>query len=578
MNRYIRCLLAAMLAAGLSVGCSLEETVTSNSTRKTYYKDVMQIRTGLNGCYNPIRSIFSGSSFFEMTECAADIMRLDISTQYNATCDISPSRPGVASTVWQYGYNGVMRCNEMADIIAGTLEKGYVTAEEAEPLMAEAKVLRAFFYYLLTSTFGDVPFYTEAVTEENRARIARLPRMSADSTRNFLIDELMEELMPESEGGKEALPLMRTYGQSTEYRAGAALGLMVAGKFCMWNERWEDAISILSVLESPSMYGSYKDNPESFGAAYPLTDIPFSQKYTKESIFELGNSVEPYGLQNNGTLAVFCMPTRGYTDADSKDDKEEESIEEGATDVVTDIYCGIGVPELGKYARTYTSIRPTAYYYTQLMRYASSDLRSGEYSNGAKAARGGSGNLAWRWEGYAPEDTVRAEKSVRWFKAGTNTSTNLSATTCPWLGNKFWCFDMYNNKDSNNYKIFRYAGALLNLSEAYLMGRGDMQTACDYLNIIRVRAGLEKLTPASVGGSPEALMEEIRQECARELFGEYQRKFDLVRWGIWYERTLMYNDCKYIKDYIRPHHEYWPIPAEQVTYSSGALDNDAYKE
>ena len=105
---------------------------------------------------------------------------------------------------------------------------------------------------------------------------------------------------------------------------------------------------------------------------------------------------------------------------------------------------------------------------------------------------------------------------------------------------------------------------------------GDMDGACDYLNITRTRAGLDKLTPSAVGNNASALMEEIRMECARELFGEFQRKFDLVRWGIWYERTQLYNDGTYIQEFIRPCHRYWPIPSDQVTYSGYALDNKEY--
>ena len=129
--------------------------------------------------------------------------------------------------------------------------------------------------------------------------------------------------------------------------------------------------------------------------------------------------------------------------------------------------------------------------------------------------------------------------------------------------------------DSNNYKYFRFADALLMLSEAHLRA-GNLETAVKYLNITRVRAGLDKLTVSSTGGNIEALMEEIRLERARELFGEFQRKYDLVRWGIWYERTVQYNDGMYLHDYIKPCHRYLPIPQDQVTYSHGALDNNEY--
>ena len=73
-------------------------------------------------------------------------------------------------------------------------------------------------------------------------------------------------------------------------------------------------------------------------------------------------------------------------------------------------------------------------------------------------------------------------------------------------------------------------------------------------------------------------MSEIRNEYARELFGEYHRKFDLVRWGIWYEQTRACTASSPLLLYIKPYKKFYPIPAEQVTYSGGALNNDDYNE
>ena len=167
------------------LGCSLKEEVVSNSTRHTYYRNEIQVRTGLSGCYTPARNFICNSGFWQMTECATDLISMSVSNQYNANCDVSPSRPGIASTVWSNGYTGVMRCNEIIDVLT---ESEYFTDEQKLPWIAEAKVLRALYYYFLTSTFGDVPFYTEAVTEQNRSKIASLPRMSASETRDYIID------------------------------------------------------------------------------------------------------------------------------------------------------------------------------------------------------------------------------------------------------------------------------------------------------------------------------------------------------------------------------------------------------
>ena len=554
-------LLVTMTAVFSMTGCSLKERLISDSETKDYYTTTAEVRTGLNACYNAIRAQLAGNGFWEATECATDLMILNQSMRYDATLDISPTKPAIASSVWQYSYLGVMRANGMLAAIDRSVTRGCFSDDEALPLRGEAVVLRAFFYYLLTCTFGDVPYYTEEVTYENRPRIASLPRMSADDTRDSLIAELEHYLFPESLGGLEALELRRSYDGTSVSRLGAAAGLMIAAKFCLWNRRWDEAVKVIGVLED--IYGHYSDSPSSFGVDYPLSDVPFSKKYVPESILELPNTFEEYGLQVTGNIAMIASPSHNYGSPEGSDDEFTH----------TDVYDGIGIPELGSDARISTPARPTTYCFMTVLPYSGPDLRSGDYSDGASSSRNGSGNLAWRWKGYASDDNERLPEGseVRWFKASPK------ANNRPWLGNKFWCYGMYYTQDSNNYKFFRFADALLMKAEAYLM-LGDHDMAAKYLNITRTRAGVEPLTFASVGGNIDAFMEEIRLERARELFGEFQRKFDLVRWGIWYERTSAYNDGMYLPGFIRPYHRYLPIPAEQVTYSGGALDNREYEQ
>ena len=555
-------IIAIIALAAAAASCSLKEEFTSYTKQEDFYTDKLQIQSGINACYNMIRSIFGGSSMWMTTECTTDLMYLNDPNAYNAILNISPAQPSFAATIWKYSYSGIMRANAMMAAIDNAWTNDVLTDDEALAFKGETVVLRAFFYYLLTSSFGDVPFYTETVTEDNREKIASLPRMSASDTRDYLINELSEYV--------DYLPQKRSYDAPYENRAGAALGMMLAAKFCLWNERWDDAIEILGRLED--IYGHYEDSPERFGVDYLLSDVPFGRKFTRESIFEMQNEYSEYGIQQTVTLAIYATP--------SKSNKAvvvsgEEGDEESDTEyIISDNYNGICIPELGKNARISISARPTTYYFQTVLTYDSPDLRSGEYSCGATSARGGSGNLAWRWSGFAADDVDRfpENRSVRWF-----TTTGSKAVGRPWLGNKFWCMGMYYTLDSNNYRLFRFADALLMLAEAHLRA-GHVDRAMNYLNITRVRAGLPELSAASTGGNLEALMEEIRLERARELFGEFQRKFDLVRWGIWYERTMQYNEGTYLNEFIKPCHRYLPIPQDQVTYSHGALDNKEYQD
>lgn len=540
----------ALLIFG-AMSCSLKEKITSYTEGDKYYRSVEQIKTGLNACYSPLKLIYTNMGFWEMCECATDLMYLNIDNQIDAVCDIAPARPGAASLVWQRGYQGVSRTNSMIYYTDRAVSEGYIDENEAAPLYAEAAVLRSFYWYLLTSTFGDVPFYTERVTEENRTKIVKLPRMSAAEIRTFCIEELRKNL--------SAMPARRTYDSGTDYRVGRALGLMLGGRLCLWNKDWDGALEFFGQLET--IYGDLSQ--------YPLSDVPFSVKYSRESIWEVPNIYEANGLQIVGTLASWTTPLRAQNIV---------SDEFAQEDIISDIYYGIGIPELGSHAMTYTSVRPTPFLCQNLLPYLSDDLRSGEYSNGAKTARGGSGNLAWRWLGYDPDDAGRTgEKQVMFFgsKNADGTWARMNQSSTPWLGNKFWCPDMRSTRDANNYKIFRYAGAVLGLAEANLM-KGDVASSLHYLNMVRSRAGLSDLSLADVGGNADLLMEEIRRECAKELLGEYNRKFDLVRWGIWYERTRQYNTGSLISQNVRPCNRYWPIPADQVAASGGVLTNKEY--
>jgi hypothetical protein len=95
------------------------------------------------------------------------------------------------------------------------------------------------------------------------------------------------------------------------------------------------------------------------------------------------------------------------------------------------------------------------------------------------------------------------------------------------------------------------------------------------LNEVKVRAGLDPMNSVS---SKDALLEEIQRERGRELLGEFQRKFDLVRWGVWYNQTYNYTDFATVRANILHCHEYYPIPDQQVIASKHNLTNDEYKK
>ena len=290
LKKYL--LAATATAALLFSACDLDEHPTSFVGPKDYYKTRAQCLAGLNACYIPINSIYD-YCFLIMTEGVTDLMYITSGTK-DAQLDISPAKPLNGAKIWTQCYKGVMYCNSTIAAIERSPLSDIEEASEADrqPLLAEGMVLRSFYYWLLTCVFGDVPFYTKEVADNSvMMEIARLGRMPAKDTRDYLIDEL-----------KRYVPFMDQVRSSeiADNRMGAAVGWMLAAKMAMWNKQWDTALEALGELEK--IYGTLDQ--------YPLSDIPFRMKNTPESILEIQHSYTSGGLIYTSNYACICMPTR----------------------------------------------------------------------------------------------------------------------------------------------------------------------------------------------------------------------------------------------------------------------------
>lgn len=489
-KKFIYIVITCVVMITLPVACSLDETPTSFTNHDSYYKTEAQCISGLNSCYIPLKSIYT-YTYLIATEGVTDLMHIKSGT-LDAQLNISPAQPRFGQTMWTQGFKGVMYCNAVIDGI----NKSPLNDEVKIPLLAEGMVLRAYYYWFLTCTFGDVPFYTEHIAdEETLDRIAKYGRMPAKDTWDYLIKELLE-YVPKMEQIRSS--------EIKENRVGAAMGWMLIGKLSQWNHEWETARDAMLKLEN--IYGDLME--------YSLEDIMLRNKNTAESIFEVQFTYSETGLKVTTNSAAICMPTRNkdYT------------------------YDGIEIKELGNTATTWTALRPNTYFFQSLQTRKGTDKRKDL-------------NMAWEYQ---------------------NKQFNSTASV-PWLGPKFWCPDMFNTSDFNNQKVFRYADAILMQAENY-MELNDQTESIRYLNMVRERAGITPYTFRNW----DALREEIQKERGRELLGEYQRKYDLVRWGIWYQMTYDYTDYESVKTNMLPCHEYYPIPDVEVIYSGYNLDNKAY--
>ena len=559
------------LAALVFSACNLQEEPDSFVDHETFYENVMQCRAAVNSCYNSMKPIFTANYMMAVEGCT-DLWYCTSST-VDAILDVSPAKPQMGKNVWQYGYQGVMRCNECIDCILNSK----VEDEKKMPLVAEAVVLRAFYYYILTSFFGDVPYYTERVKDiATLEKVRRLPRMSAVETRQALYDDINEHM--------QYLPQQRTC-EDKEARAGAALGYMLMAKFAMWNQQWDEALTPLLKLEE--LYGDLQQ--------YPLHEIMWRYKNVPEGIFELQLNYAPDGVQYYGNVACIMMPPH-----------------QGKG-----VFNGVFLSEYGDTMTAWASLRANNYFGIFRPAYAktpdavqkkeqSGYEQAGLYNplpltyddNAVDEDKNGINDNVFFTSGqyrYYVQLDKEAAKTGK-FADGTPVDKRIqyklglgdvdSESTIgkdytfeyvrqwgvPWPGPQFWCPGIISTYDGNNYRLFRYADAILMLAECYCE-KGDDTESLKYLNMVKERAGIPAYENFS---SFEELTIEIRNERGRELAGEFMRKYDLVRWGIWYEQTFTYTNYGKLKDNMKPCHRYYPIPDTQCGLSGGALTNDEY--
>ena len=478
---------------------------------ENYFRNYTECQSVLNGCYMPLNSLCN-ANLFVVTEGQSDLVYLGGSNMNDAYLDFSPATPRYGSTAWQQGYLGVARCNYAIWGIEHAPE-GAISDSEKIQLLCEAKALRGFYYLFLTNMFGDVPFYFDPIlTMEDQDRIGSMGRMPAKDTRDALIEDLME-IAP--------LATQTRTSDNLGARAGASLAYMIVAKCAMWNASqdnagsnspyWNKALEAIAAIEA--IYGDF--------SKYDYKEnVMFRNKNTPESIFEVQHAYRQGGISYTSNLAGRCIPTKLVV----KDGKP--------------YYDGVLIEELGTQANPNTVIRPNKAFVEKQGRYTT-DIRAHV-------------NMAW---GYGGVNFADASE----FK--------------PYMGPKFWCPNIQMNLDGNNYKLYRYADAMLMKAEC-LCETQKYDSAITYLNKTRTRAGLN----AWVDATPKNLRDEIRTERARELFGEFQRKFDLVRWGIYYETVKAKNDYSSLKNNLKPCHRYYPIPDTEVAKSKYALDNKEYEQ
>lgn len=174
---------------------------------------------------------------------------------------------------------------------------------------------------------------------------------------------------------------------------------------------------------------------------------------------------------------------------------------------------------------------------------------------------------------YQPEDE-RREVSLSWGYNGQLFNRGSKGDR-PWFGPKFWDLTANRTASEKNFYFLRYADVIMILAEA-ANELGNTSEAIAHLNMIKERAKADLIT-SSDNLSQSQLRNEIMEERAREFVGEFQRKWDLSRWGTLVDAIgRIADDNADGVTNVQAHHNLFPVPYDEIVKNRNLTQNPGY--
>lgn len=306
MRTRIQHILVIVFAALLITACSedfLNKEPLVDNVIENFYKTGSDAIYATNAAYTPLQWEFNNTYFSEWM--LGDIVSDDALKGGNGISDMgdifllenfngTPSNE-ILLEFYRAQYQGINRSNLAINNIPAIPVDEDMDESLKKRLIAEAKFLRAFYYFRLVKVFGGVPKVTRSLSPSEYA----MPRAHKDTIYNLIYKDLLS-----------AIPhLWKKYDYEPEdmgrVTKGAAQALLM--KAYLYNKRWDDARAWGDSIIASSVYGlnnSYADN------------FTLAGENGIESVFEIQYMEEPtsdYGEGNGftrGTFTVILQRTR----------------------------------------------------------------------------------------------------------------------------------------------------------------------------------------------------------------------------------------------------------------------------
>lgn len=526
--KTIRKIFTGFSVALLLGGCNLLDVKPNIITEETFYTSSSQAQLALNGVYGVLNSWqLYGCNLILDLNYNSDIvqyMSTTNATMKGASFEIDANSDDVYQT-WTWLYKGIRNANAFLENIEGT------DFDPEGKMVAQARFLRAYYYFILAQNWINVPLRMKAIDSYSNVKCPATPQLQvmqfAASEMEKCLETITDDLtFAPSDVTKTTVEgiLARVY----LYMAGEAVEGTTAEQKHEYFGKAADFARV--VIES----GKHQLNPDYAQVFINMIGDKYDKEYY-ESMWEadfLGDRSSPdyYGNSRWGELNGLRSKDCGTNFSEMNTNFAYGLFSN--TIKLWELYMDDDRTKLEKNLSVVTDKRQQwtlpPYHYN------------------------GTGEETWVYPyGGDPSDTrklIAGIDKTPYYTSGAEpkdrNSTNKEETYYPgsrycgkfrrevqYEGRKnfksIWC--------GINVPLLRYSDVLLMYAEAMNEYMGAPSE--DLYNVIlplRERAGIST-EPYSKYASYERFQQFVRNERARELCFEGLRKFDLLRWGIYFK-------------------------------------------
>ncbi|MBX2896212.1 MAG: RagB/SusD family nutrient uptake outer membrane protein [Cyclobacteriaceae bacterium] len=482
---------------------------------------------------------------------------------------------GVISDLYNGSYEGVARANAVLKMT--NLAPSETTAQQAQILQirAQARFLRAHFYFQLKRAFNNTPYVDETIDVAGGGVAPGIELVKNDQ-------DLWPKIEADLQFAYENLPVTQAQvGRVNKWAAAAYLA-----KVYMYQKKFAQAKALFDLMINPDGTGKVvTSNNKTWGLVpYYANIFKASNDNHEESIWAYQAAANtgsvnnanpefdlnwPYntGADGPGNCCGFFQPSFELANSFRTDANGlpllDGSYNTGANQLVTDM----GLESEDAFTPDAGNLDPRI-----------------DHSIG----RRGIMYLDWipfpgkKWIRNQPNGGPYAPKKYVYYKTDRGGLQDNSSWTPGYT--------------AINYTIIRYADVLLMAAEAEIE-EGDPARAKVYVNAVRARAAASELIvngnpaanyeiglypPGDTWAKDDATRNKVRFERKLELSGEGHRFFDLVRWGIAAPTITAYLNYESVKlpntlggsVFNAGKDELLPIPQAQIDLAPGILQQN----